>query len=471
MIEVMFAMAIIGVVLAAGYSTASKNLQTSQLAKERTQATKIAESQLEQLKVLADPPGITDFCIDVTKADEIITYDSNNTDCVEGFYSKHITKSGNQYTVLVEWIPPGGSDTNKANVTFHYSDYDFSLAGSASIGVSVTSFNGGAGTATLGATYSEPGIISQGIVYSTNYPPKIGASGSISIEDQSDPLTGSFSIDITGLLSGEIYYARSWIVTTAGLRYSSVTTIETPPASVKPTVVTGAAGSIGIASATVAGDITSEGGSTVFERGVVFSTSTNPSYNAASSTAVLDSSTGGGPYSVTLSLLPGTTYYARAYAENDGGLAYGSEVSFTTATAPPELVYTGESNGSTYYLSINTATCSEAIGIAASSGGHLVTIGSATENATVSNFAVGFYIWIGYSDSVVEGNWQWVTGEPKVYENWRFDDDGTQIEPNDYINGVPGEDCAVMNWAGSAQWNDWYDNATTKAFYVIEYEQ
>ena len=83
----------------------------------------------------------------------------------------------------------------------------------------------------------------------------------------------------------------------------------------------------------------------------------------------------------------------------------------------------------------------------ASYGAHLVTIGSAEENAFVhTNFAsLTPEIWIGASDEDVEGDWQWVTGEDWVYTNWAPD------EPNDYLTG---EDYAIMSWL-HGKWADY----------------
>jgi uncharacterized protein (TIGR02145 family) len=79
--------------------------------------------------------------------------------------------------------------------------------------------------------------------------------------------------------------------------------------------------------ASVSGDITSDGGSEVTARGVCWSTLTVPT-TANSKTS---DGTGIGIFTSELTgLAGGTTYYVRAYATNSGGTAYGSEVSFTT---------------------------------------------------------------------------------------------------------------------------------------------
>lgn len=128
-IEVLFAMAIIGVVLAAAYAVASKNLRVSQLAKERVQATAVAIGQLDQLKSLDTPEEDADvasgnpFCIDITQADYIISGSPLPAACtVSSRFERSISRNSSTgtYVVKVEWIPPGGEDTNKAVVQFSY---------------------------------------------------------------------------------------------------------------------------------------------------------------------------------------------------------------------------------------------------------------------------------------------------------------------------------------------------------------
>jgi uncharacterized protein (TIGR02145 family) len=86
-------------------------------------------------------------------------------------------------------------------------------------------------------------------------------------------------------------------------------------------------GNIANTTATSGGNITNNGGSPVTQRGVVWSTSPNPT------TANNQSSDGSGTgnYTSTLTgLTASTTYYVRAYATNSAGTAYGNELSFTT---------------------------------------------------------------------------------------------------------------------------------------------
>lgn len=99
-----------------------------------------------------------------------------------------------------------------------------------------------------------------------------------------------------------------------------------------PTVVTSAVTQITETSAVVGGNVTSDGGASVTERGVVYSTNPNPVITNLSNT-ILPCGSGAGSFTCNLTgLQPNTTYYIRAYAKNDAGTAYGEEMSFTTQT-------------------------------------------------------------------------------------------------------------------------------------------
>jgi len=101
-----------------------------------------------------------------------------------------------------------------------------------------------------------------------------------------------------------------------------------------PEIVTDSIGSVTESSAYGYGNVIFNGGASVIERGVCWNTSTNPvrSDNHATSGA------GTGTFTVEISsLIPNTTYYARAYAINSEGIAYGNEISFTTEMGIPEI--------------------------------------------------------------------------------------------------------------------------------------
>ncbi len=94
-------------------------------------------------------------------------------------------------------------------------------------------------------------------------------------------------------------------------------------------VTTTAATSVTGSSATLGGNVTSSGTTSVTERGVCYGTSQNPT--TSDSKAAMGA--GLGTFSGTIaSLQTATAYYVRAYAVNANGTAYGSQVGFTTST-------------------------------------------------------------------------------------------------------------------------------------------
>ena len=105
---------------------------------------------------------------------------------------------------------------------------------------------------------------------------------------------------------------------------------------VLPTVVTSAVTQITVSSAVMGGNVTNDGGATVTERGVVYSTSQNPDINDINN-FICPCGSGTGEFTYTATTLKSnTTYYVRAYAKNEKGTAYGEQVSFTTAEAISE---------------------------------------------------------------------------------------------------------------------------------------
>ncbi|SHJ94436.1 pectinesterase family protein [Epilithonimonas mollis] len=97
------------------------------------------------------------------------------------------------------------------------------------------------------------------------------------------------------------------------------------PATVSTTTVS----KISTTKATSGGTISSNGGGIVTNSGVVWSTNQNPTISDSKTTEDVAS----GPFISNLTgLLPGTTYYVRAYATNSAGTSYGNQESFTTLT-------------------------------------------------------------------------------------------------------------------------------------------
>jgi acyl-CoA-binding protein len=135
-------------------------------------------------------------------------------------------------------------------------------------------------------------------------------------------------------------------------------------ASVPVLAATTAASTITNATAASGGNVTSDGGATVTARGVCWSTTTGPTTAGSKTT---DSGTTGSFTSAITGLADFTTYYVRAYATNNGGTTYGTEVSLTTLAVVPTLAAT------TTAASITTTS--------ATSGGNVTYDGKATITA------------------------------------------------------------------------------------------
>jgi len=101
-----------------------------------------------------------------------------------------------------------------------------------------------------------------------------------------------------------------------------------------PEVTTNWISSVTSNSAISGGNVTSDGGSFVTERGVCWSTVANPTiYNSKTSDG-----SGTGSFTSTITGLSAlTTYYVRAYATNGVGTAYGSTMCFSTSSNLPEI--------------------------------------------------------------------------------------------------------------------------------------
>ena len=94
-----------------------------------------------------------------------------------------------------------------------------------------------------------------------------------------------------------------------------------------PSVSTISISGVAAVSAVGAGNVTSDGGATITDRGVVVGTSVNPT--TANSKFAVSGTTGA--YNAAITGLSGATiYHARAYAVNAQGTSYGSDIQFKT---------------------------------------------------------------------------------------------------------------------------------------------
>ncbi|MGY0039037.1 hypothetical protein [Pedobacter sp. NJ-S-72] len=146
---------------------------------------------------------------------------------------------------------------------------------------------------------------------------------------------GTFTADLSGLLPNTTYYVRAYATNLIGITYGSQAQFKTNVVSL-PTLSTTSITSIDGYSAKGSAEITDDGGMPVVTRGFVWGTATLPTIastgkivNGTAGTGVFDNVFGG--------MIPGTTYYVRAFATNSVGTAYGNEIVLASAAVVPNL--------------------------------------------------------------------------------------------------------------------------------------
>ena len=233
-----------------------------------------------------------------------------------------------------------------------------------------------ASTATSGGTIASDGgagIDTRGLVWSTSTNPTVD----LDTKTVDGYGTGTFESAITGLTPATKYYARVYATSGAGTVYGTEVSFTTRDAVVT-IATTPVVTNLRATTITTGGTIASDGGSPIVARGVVWSTSPNPT--VALSTKTVDGS-GSGTYNSTVTdLALVTTYYLRAYATNEFGTYYGSEVSF--------IIMDGISTLSTFPVTTITATTATSGGSITSDGGSPVVargvVWSTSPNPTVA---------------------------------------------------------------------------------------
>ncbi len=233
---------------------------------------------------------------------------------------------------------------------------------SATLGGDITS-NGGASISDYGVLYSTS---SSGLTLAN-----VGSG--VSQVHTSASTSGVFTESVTGLSPGTQYYYVAYATNSAGTNYTSpVSTFTTQ--TVAPTVTTPTSASVTSTSATLGGDITSNGGASISDYGVLYSLSSSgltlANVGSGVSQVHTSASTSGVFTESVTGLSPGTQYYYVAYATNSAGTNYTSPVStFTTQTVAP---------------TVTTPTSASVTSTSATLGGDITSNGG----ATVSDYGV-----------------------------------------------------------------------------------
>jgi len=113
-----------------------------------------------------------------------------------------------------------------------------------------------------------------------------------------------------------------------------------------------------------------------------------------------------------------------------------------------------------FYALLPAMTWAQGEQAAVAAGGHLATVRNAAEHVwLVQTFGVGAAqdtrYWIGFTDEVAEGSWQWISGEPVTYTNWGL------WEPD---NAGGNQDYGALwlipnSYGGGWRWSDDYSTS------------
>ena len=259
-----------------------------------------------------------------------VTKNANGTTGT-GTFSKSITglSPGNTYYVRAYAINAEG--------TVYGGVQSFSTSAVPTVSTAtISSFTGT--TAAMGGNVTASGgvaVTERGIVYSTtDSTPAIGETGVTKASHGSTGM-GSFSASIGDLTRGTTYYVRAYATNSVGTAFGGTETFTTKD---YPVVATSAASSVKIHSVVLGGNVSNDGGLSVTNRGIVYSTTdATPTIGEGAIQQVIG--TGTGNFSESISgLAAGTNYYFNAYAANSEGIVYGTASSVTTA---PSSIFTG----------------------------------------------------------------------------------------------------------------------------------
>lgn len=162
-----------------------------------------------------------------------------------------------------------------------------------------------------------------------------------------------------------------------------------------PTLKTIPAAEISLNSAIVGGEITDNGGASISDKGIVWSTSQYPSVE--SNLGLISEGSGSADFTANISgLVASTVYYFRAYATNSAGTSYGNQLGLTTVTGLqpcPGIPQITDADGNTYNTVLIGCDCWTEKNLATTKFNDNTSIAtnlsnSAWENASTAAYAV-----------------------------------------------------------------------------------
>ena len=243
-----------------------------------------------------------------------------------GVYSAELNNLQPNTTYVYEAFAKnaGGTGTS-GKVTFTTRDNELPIVKTSEVE------NIGTTTASCGGNVTGDGganITERGVCWSTNHNPTVNES-----HVSSGSGLGEFACNLSNLSANTTYYVRAYAKNSKGVGYGEEKDFTTIDFDL-PEVTTAPVTDITQTSAKCGGEVTSDGGTIVTERGVCWSTSHNPTVNSHK----VQADEGMGSFTCNITGLNAhTRYYVRAYAINIKGPNYGEEVDFVTGANPPTV--------------------------------------------------------------------------------------------------------------------------------------
>ena len=252
----------------------------------------------------SNPTTAADYTVDGSGAGSFVSYLSGLTPGTQYYIRAYATNSvGTAYAEELTFPTLNAT----LPVVTSIAAYDIAQA---------TALSGGNVTSDGGLT-----VTARGVCWSTAQTPTTAGSHTTDGSGM-----GSFVSNLTGLTPNTPYYLRAYATNSIETAYGNELTFTTLSLTL-PTVTTIPASDITPTSATIGGNVTTDGGATVTARGVCWNTTQNPTIANSHTT----NGNGIGAFVSNLTALtPNTPYYIRAYATNSVGTAYGNQVNFTT---------------------------------------------------------------------------------------------------------------------------------------------
>ncbi|MBN2779007.1 MAG: hypothetical protein JXR36_15320 [Bacteroidales bacterium] len=229
-----------------------------------------------------------------------------------------VTKYGEESSTSDNFVGENGNVSNTPSISSSGKIFQFPTVQTISIGNITTN------SATFNGSIVDNGglsILQSGFCWNTVSNPTI--ADQIHTGYYQD---GVYSANITELDYNTEYFVKAYAENAKGVSYGDEVSFMTLAGDL-PIVSSTPISNITTTSAISGGTVTSDGGLPATARGVYWNTSLNPTIVNSHTT----DGAGIGIFSSSITgLIPGTTYYLRAYVTNSQGTSYGNQLSFTT---------------------------------------------------------------------------------------------------------------------------------------------